>query len=299
MAQRSRAGKAPRKRLSRVCRRPVASNLLWSRRDVMETPASNRLGLAEPVSPTEGNKPSPSTCSARPVRNTSQRPGMGAAGGTCRPATRGRIDALVQQLAETARAHSGAALSVCALGGYGRRSLCLHSDIDLLILFEDAMSPSEERFVGALLQPLWDLGLTVGQHVREISRFRRARPRQRRVPARAARRPLHRRRRAPVPAPRRLGAAASPPTTAGSCSMRCCSWSTSGTRRSTTRSTSSSPTSRARRAGCATSPPRGTSGCSSRAAPTPSSTAPRASCRTPRSSSSGSARSCTSRASAT
>ena len=83
----------------------------------------------------------------------------------------GRIDALVQQLAETARAHSGAAMSVCALGGYGRRSLCLHSDIDLLILFEDAMSPSEERFVGALLQPLWDLGLTVGQHVREISDF--------------------------------------------------------------------------------------------------------------------------------
>ena len=120
----------------------------------------------------------------------------------------GRMDALVQQLAETARIHSGAALSVCALGGYGRRSLCLHSDIDLLIVFEDAMGPSEERFVGALLQPLWDLGLTVGQHVRESLGLRRAgdaRPRQRRVPAGAARRPLHRRRRAALPAARRLG----------------------------------------------------------------------------------------------
>ena len=33
------------------------------------------------------------------------------------------------------------------------------------------MGPSEERFVGALLQPLWDLGLTVGQHVRELTDF--------------------------------------------------------------------------------------------------------------------------------
>ena len=49
------------------------------------------------------------------------------------------------------------------------KSLCLHSDIDLLVLFEDTMSTSDERFVGALLQPLWDLGLTVGQHVRELA----------------------------------------------------------------------------------------------------------------------------------
>ncbi len=96
---------------------------------------------------------------------------MGAEGETFRSGYSGRVDALVQQLAESARTHSGAAMSICALGGYGRRSLCLHSDIDVLILFEDAMGSSEERFVGALLQPLWDLGLTVGQHVRELHEF--------------------------------------------------------------------------------------------------------------------------------
>jgi [protein-PII] uridylyltransferase len=137
----------------------------------METPASNRLGLAESVSLTEGSKPSPGTVlgDARQEYISAARHGRGGRDVQVRYA--GRVDALIQQLAETARAHSSAAMSVCALGGYGRRSLCLHSDIDVLILFEDQMSSGEERFVGALLQPLWDLGLTVGQHVREISDF--------------------------------------------------------------------------------------------------------------------------------
>ncbi len=123
------------------------------------------------MSRTDGSKPSPGTVlgDARQEYIAAARHGRG--GRDVQARYSGRIDALVQQLAETARAHSGAAMSICALGGYGRRSLCLHSDIDLLILFEDAMSSSEERFVGALLQPLWDLGLTVGQHVREISDF--------------------------------------------------------------------------------------------------------------------------------
>jgi [protein-PII] uridylyltransferase len=82
-----------------------------------------------------------------------------------------QIDGIVQQLAEHAREHTGAALVVCALGGYGRRSLSLHSDIDLLLLFEEAITPAEERFINAILQPLWDLGLTIGHHVRELDEF--------------------------------------------------------------------------------------------------------------------------------
>src|SRR5690606_17898081 len=58
---------------------------------------------------------------------------------------------------------------VAAVGGYGRRTLCLHSDIDLLIVFDRPLTPADERFVTALLQPLWDLKLTVGQHVREMA----------------------------------------------------------------------------------------------------------------------------------
>ncbi|MEP6917932.1 MAG: HD domain-containing protein, partial [Acidobacteriota bacterium] len=48
---------------------------------------------------------------------------------------------------------------------------CLHSDIDLLIVFGGPIARPEERFVNALLHPLWDLKLTVGQHVREITDF--------------------------------------------------------------------------------------------------------------------------------
>ena len=62
---------------------------------------------------------------------------------------------------------------VCALGGYGRRTLCLHSDIDLLIVFEGTDRRDEERFVNAVLQPLWDLRLTVGHQVRELADFDR------------------------------------------------------------------------------------------------------------------------------
>ena len=58
--------------------------------------------------------------------------------------------------------------AVCALGGYGRRALCLHSDIDLLVVFDGEIGPAEERLVKALLHPLWDLQLTVGHQIREV-----------------------------------------------------------------------------------------------------------------------------------
>ena len=61
--------------------------------------------------------------------------------------------------------------AIVALGGYGRRHLCLHSDIDLLILFEQPIGPDEERFVSAMLTPLWDLKLVLGHQVRELADF--------------------------------------------------------------------------------------------------------------------------------
>jgi [protein-PII] uridylyltransferase len=79
-----------------------------------------------------------------------------------------RMDALVQQL----YAAAGPILqpiTVFALGGYGRRALCLHSDIDLLVLCAGTVGASEERFLHAFLNPMWDLGLTIGHHVREVS----------------------------------------------------------------------------------------------------------------------------------
>src|SRR5262245_47868598 len=81
------------------------------------------------------------------------------------------MDELIRALANAAPGEGLAPAVVCAVGGYGRRTLCLHSDIDLLIVFEGRIGQAEERFVNGLLQPLWDAKLTVGQHIREISDF--------------------------------------------------------------------------------------------------------------------------------
>ena len=81
------------------------------------------------------------------------------------------MDAVVRQLVDAARRGVPAPVVVCALGGYGRRTLCLHSDVDLMILFGGAIGRDEERFVNAVLQPLWDLQLVVGHQVRELADF--------------------------------------------------------------------------------------------------------------------------------
>ena len=81
-----------------------------------------------------------------------------------------RVDGLLQSL----YAEAGGAerpVAVIALGGYGRRHLCLHSDIDLLLLFEGRIGPAEERFLRAFLHPLWDVGVVVGHQVRELDEF--------------------------------------------------------------------------------------------------------------------------------
>ncbi|HEX4347149.1 MAG TPA: HD domain-containing protein, partial [Vicinamibacterales bacterium] len=79
-----------------------------------------------------------------------------------------RMDALVQQLFADA-GQAPQLVGIFALGGYGRRHLSLHSDIDLLILFAGPLEQADERFLHTFLNPLWDLGLTIGHHVREVS----------------------------------------------------------------------------------------------------------------------------------
>ena len=83
------------------------------------------------------------------------------------------IDGIVRVLVDNARAQTGAALAVGAVGGYGRRSQFLHSDVDLLVVFDRPIGRPEERFIKALLHPLWDLKFQVGHHVREIADFDR------------------------------------------------------------------------------------------------------------------------------
>jgi [protein-PII] uridylyltransferase len=60
------------------------------------------------------------------------------------------------------------AFAIIALGGYGRKEQCIHSDIDLLILFDQSVPPEVEAFVQELLYPLWDARFEVGYAVRSI-----------------------------------------------------------------------------------------------------------------------------------
>ena len=81
-----------------------------------------------------------------------------------------RVDAILRRLYADSGAE-GASVAILALGGYGRRHLCLYSDIDLLVLFRSAIGAAEERFLRAFLHPLWDLGVVVGHQVRELADF--------------------------------------------------------------------------------------------------------------------------------
>ncbi len=92
----------------------------------------------------------------------------GSAGRATQARFAGRIDELIREIVTLVPRETMLPVAVCALGGYGRRTLCLHSDVDLLVLLDGTIARPEERFVNALLHPLWDLRLTVGHHVREL-----------------------------------------------------------------------------------------------------------------------------------
>ena len=90
------------------------------------------------------------------------------------------IDALVSRLFDHAIAlYAGkkgampAAVSVLALGGYGRGELAPWSDVDVMFLYPAKSKPSVvERFQAHMTQevlyPLWDCGLKVGHSTRKV-----------------------------------------------------------------------------------------------------------------------------------
>jgi [protein-PII] uridylyltransferase len=82
-----------------------------------------------------------------------------------------RVDEILRMVVDGACDRMATPVVVCAVGGYGRRALCLHSDIDLLVVFGGTIDSEDEQFVKAILQPLWDLKLALGQHVRELRDF--------------------------------------------------------------------------------------------------------------------------------
>jgi [protein-PII] uridylyltransferase len=83
-----------------------------------------------------------------------------------------RVDVVLRALVDDA-GPPASPVAILALGGYGRRHLCLHSDIDLLVLFGEPIGSAEESFLRGFLHPLWDLGVVIGHQVRELADFRR------------------------------------------------------------------------------------------------------------------------------
>lgn len=56
--------------------------------------------------------------------------------------------------------------ALLALGGYGREEQCIHSDIDLLLLFQKKVPAAAEKLVQEMLYPLWDMGIELGYATR-------------------------------------------------------------------------------------------------------------------------------------
>lgn len=58
-------------------------------------------------------------------------------------------------------------------GGYGRKELCLHSDIDVLFLYDGKAQDFVKYLNERVLQPLWDCALEVGFAVRTVKDCRK------------------------------------------------------------------------------------------------------------------------------
>ena len=59
-------------------------------------------------------------------------------------------------------------LSLCAVGGYGRKELFPYSDIDLIIMLNSDDTTPYQEGLSSFLTFLWDIGLKLGQSVRTI-----------------------------------------------------------------------------------------------------------------------------------
>src|SRR5438105_3090389 len=76
-------------------------------------------------------------------------------------ACRALSDALDGALRELAAPVERSGFAVVALGSYGRREQCRHSDVDVMLLVQGA----ETEATNAVLYPLWNAGLKVGHSV--------------------------------------------------------------------------------------------------------------------------------------
>ena len=65
-------------------------------------------------------------------------------------------------------AMGGHPFAIVALGGYGRCEHCLHSDVDILFLFDKSVPEEAGDLIQEVVYPLWDLKMEVGYATRSI-----------------------------------------------------------------------------------------------------------------------------------
>ena len=89
----------------------------------------------------------------------------------------GKTDQLLQQLTDevdAALAQSWASfdlpasVALVAVGGYGRGEMFPHSDVDVLILLQEAPDDALQVKLEELIQLFWDIGLEIGHSIRTI-----------------------------------------------------------------------------------------------------------------------------------
>lgn len=60
-------------------------------------------------------------------------------------------------------------ITLIALGSYGREQLCIYSDVDLMILYEDVKGYNLKDIMEEFITLAWDCGLKLGSRVHELS----------------------------------------------------------------------------------------------------------------------------------
>lgn len=86
---------------------------------------------------------------------------------------RGRSDAIDAIVQNSFAEHLGSAfpsgMAAVAVGGFGRRELFPHSDVDVLILVSESLKPPQfKEPVGRFLQSLWDAGMRISHSVHTV-----------------------------------------------------------------------------------------------------------------------------------
>jgi [protein-PII] uridylyltransferase len=83
------------------------------------------------------------------------------------------LDAVIRELhawveARRTEERPAGGLTVVAQGGYGRRQMCPHSDVDLLLLVDGEVDGKIEARIRRLVQLIWDLGIEAGHSVKGV-----------------------------------------------------------------------------------------------------------------------------------